>query len=218
MVRENVFWIQEQWFIYKAKPEKSLFSPYPYHICLSVGFNSKWFPAKECICCFSSCSFPYWQNTLQNVLLQPTSQCFICFLPPSLSLLKASSVPAHELHTMTVPLSKMCLQLEAGYVTSAGERCYPREEYRGHSSHNFFVPFSGRLDLLVFRGAFPPQLSRWTVICWGKTPMYWHWTKDCGSLADADPAYLLFSDFTVSLPCFALQFCFSCLCIEFVPS
>lgn len=86
------------------------------------------------MCCFSSCSFPCWQNTLQNVLLKPTSQCFICFLLPSLSLLKASSMPAHELHTTTVPWSKACLQLEARDVTSAGEHCFPRKEYSGHSS------------------------------------------------------------------------------------
>lgn len=151
MVRENVFWIQEQWFIYKAKPEKSLLSPTP-TTSVSVGLNRKRFPAKKCICCFSPCSFPYWQNTLQNVLLQPTSQCFICFLPPTLSLLKAPSVPAHELHTPAVPLSRMRIQLEAMDVTP--EALISQGRMQRPFPSQIFLPFSGRIHLLVFWGTF----------------------------------------------------------------
>lgn len=147
------------------------------------------------MCCFSSCSFPCWQNTLQNVLLKPASQCFICFLLPSPSLLKASSMPAHELHTTIVPWSKTCLQLEARDVTSAGERCFPRKEYSGHSSH--FL--ADGLYLLRKR----PQ-------CFSTKP-------DCGSVADADPAYFWFSDLLSHCPALPFTSVFS-LCNEFVPS
>lgn len=153
VVRENVFWIQEQWFIYKAKPEKFLFSPYPYHICLSVGLNSIVIlhQGMHLLLFLLLFLISYWQNTLQNVLLQSISQCFICFFPPSLSLLKSSSMPACELHITTVLSSKKVadrLLLQIGCVTAVGEHYFSMDEYKGHSSHNFFVPFGGRHDLL----------------------------------------------------------------------
>lgn len=136
--------------LFIKQSQKNPSSPHTPTTSVSVGLNRKWFPAKKCICCFSPCSFPYWQNTLQNVLLQPTSQCFICFLPPTLSLLKAPSVPAHELHTPAVPLSRMRIQLEAMDVTpealiSQGrmQRPFPTQ-----------ISFSGRIHLLVFWGTF----------------------------------------------------------------
>lgn len=136
--------------LFIKQSQKNPSSPHTPTTSVSVGLNRKRFPAKKCICCFSPCSFPYWQNTLQNVLLQPTSQCFICFLPPTLSLLKAPSVPAHELHTPAVPLSRMRIQLEAMDVTpealiSQGrmQRPFPTQ-----------ISFSGRIHLLVFWGTF----------------------------------------------------------------
>lgn len=136
--------------LFIKQSQKNPSSPHTPTTSVSVGLNRKRFPAKKCICCFSPCSFPYWQNTLQNVLLQPTSQYFICFLPPTLSLLKAPSVPAHELHTPAVPLSRMRIQLEAMDVTpealiSQGrmQRPFPTQ-----------ISFSGRIHLLVFWGTF----------------------------------------------------------------
>lgn len=138
--------------LFIKQSQKSPSSPHTPATSVLVGLNRKWFPAKKCICYFSHCSFPYWQNTLQNVLLQPTSWCFICFLPPTLSLLKAPSVPAHELHIAAVLISRMHIHLETMDVTpevliSQGrmQRPFPTQ---------FFLPFSGRIHLLFFWGTF----------------------------------------------------------------
>lgn len=156
--------------LFIKQSQKNPYSPYTPTTSVSVGLNGKRFPAKECISCVSSCSFPCWQHTLQNVLLQSTSCCVICLLPPILFLLKASSVPAHELDTRAVPLSRMGFQLEAVDVTSAAaaEPWPLREERRGHSPLIFFLPFSNRIHLLTFWGTHP-LFSLVDRLCFGET-------------------------------------------------
>lgn len=138
--------------LFIKQSQKSPSSPHTPTTSVLVGLNRKRFPAKKRICYFSPCSFPYWQNTLQNVLLQPTSQCLICFLPPTLSLLKAPSVPARELHTPAVLISRMRMQLETMDVTP--EALISQGRMQRQFPTQFFLPFSGRIHLLVFWGTF----------------------------------------------------------------
>lgn len=164
--------------LFIKQSQKNPSSPYTPTTSVSVGLNGKRFPAKECISCISSCSFPCWQHTWQNVLLQSTSCCVICLLPPILFLLKASSVPAHELDTRAVPLSRMGFQLEAVDVTSAAAEPWPlREEHRGHSPLVFFFPaFQWQDSSPYFLGYTSPlQVSRQTVVCWNKTQVCRDW-------------------------------------------
>lgn len=159
--------------LFIKQSQKNPSSPYTPTTSVSVGLHGKWFPAKECISCVSSCSFPCRQHALQNVLLQSTSRCVICLLPPILFLLKAPSVPAHELDTRAVPLSRMCFQLEAVDVASAAAEPWPlREERRGHSPLIFFPVFQWQDSSPYLLGYTSPlQLSRQTRVCWSKTPV-----------------------------------------------
>lgn len=162
MVKGNAFWIGD---LFTKQSQKNPSSPLTPSTSVSW-LEQKWFHAKECIPCFAFLQL--------SLLAEHTAKCFTSVHLPMYYLLSPSVESIHAcVWTSCDALHVRCVCIwSLGTSLQQQSALLPKLECRDHSPCNFGVPFTGRLHCLIFQDAFLYRLSRWTIICWGRTSVH----------------------------------------------